>query len=77
MNKKISIVLCTYNEIDYIENTIKLIHETISNVEIIIVDDNSKDGTLEKLDQIKNKYNFNLIVRKNERGLASAQKKRF
>ena len=77
MNKKISIVLCTYNEIDYIENTIKLIHETISNVEIIIVDDNSKDGTLEKLDQIKNKYNFNLIVRKNERGLASAQKKGF
>ena len=74
MSKKISIILCTYNEVNYIESAIQLIYETLDSVEIIIVDDNSKDGTLEKLDKLKSKFNFNLIVRKNERGFASAQK---
>ena len=77
MNKKVSIILCTYNEVGYVENTIKLIHETLQNVEIIIVDDNSNDGTIEKINSLKSKFKFNLIVRKNERGLASAQKKGF
>ena len=62
---------------NYIESAIQLIYETLDSVEIIIVDDNSKDGTLEKLDKLKSKFNFNLIVRKNERGLASAQKRGF
>ena len=57
---------------NYIESAIQLIYETLDSVEIIIVDDNSKDGTLEKLDKLKSKFNFNLIVRKNERGLTSA-----
>ena len=77
MNKKISIVLCTYNEVNYIEQTIRLISQTLENVEIIVVDDNSNDGTLEKLNTLKSIFNFKLIVRKNERGLASAHKKGF
>ena len=77
MNKKISIILCSYNEVHYIEECISLINKTLKNVEIIIVDDNSDDGTLEKLDKLKSIFNFKLFVRKNERGLASAQKKGF
>ncbi len=77
MNKKISIILCTYNEVNYIEETLKLISKTLDNVEIIIVDDNSNDGTLEKLSDLKSSLKFKLIVRKNQRGLASAQKKGF
>jgi len=77
MNNKISIILCTYNEVNYIEACINLISKTLKNVEIIIVDDNSNDGTLEKLDKLKSTFNFKLFVRKNERGLASAQKKGF
>ena len=77
MNKKISIILCTYNEVNYIEQTIRLIYKTLENVEIIIVDDNSNDGTLEKLDKLKSIFNFKLIIRKNERGLASAHKRGF
>ena len=75
MTKNISIILCTYNEVNYIENTIKLITETIENVEIIIVDDNSVDGTLDKLNGLKKSLNFQLFIRKNEKGLASAFKK--
>jgi dolichol-phosphate mannosyltransferase len=77
MEKKISIILCTYNEVDYIEHTISLISKTLRDVEIIIVDDNSNDGTLEKLEKLRSIFIFKLIVRKNERGLASAQKKGF
>ena len=77
MNKKISIVLCTYNEVSYIEQTIRLISQTLENVEIIVVDDYSNDGTLEKLNTLKSIFNFKLIVRKNERGLASAHKRGF
>ena len=77
MNKKISIVLCTYNEVNYIDQTIRLISQTLENVEIIVVDDNSNDGTLEKLNTLKSIFNFKLIVRKNERGLASAHKRGF
>ena len=77
MSKKISIVLCTYNEANYIESTIRLVSKTIDNVEIVIIDDNSNDGTLEKLDKLKSTFNFKLFVRKNEKGLASAQKKGF
>jgi len=77
MKKKISIILCTYNEVNYIEDTIRLIISTLENPEIIIVDDNSNDGTLEKLEKLKSILNFKLVVRKNERGLASAQKRGF
>ena len=77
MNKKISIILCSYNEVNHIGECIRLISKTLENVEIIIVDDNSNDGTLEKLDKLKSIFNFKLFVRKNERGLASAQKKGF
>ena len=64
MNKKISIILCSYNEVDYIEECISLINKTLKNVEIIIVDDSSDDGTLEKLDKLKSIFNFKLFVRK-------------
>ena len=77
MRKKVSIILCTYNEVDYIEPTISLISKTLKDVEIIIVDDNSDDGTLEKFEKLKSTFNFKLIVRKNESGLATAHKRGF
>ena len=62
MNKKISIILCTYNEVNHIEKCISLVSKTLKNVEIIVVDDNSNDGTLEKLDKLKLNFNFKLFV---------------
>ena len=43
---KNSILLCTYNEDKYIENTILKLNQFIPDLEIIIVDDNSTDNTL-------------------------------
>ncbi len=70
MDKKISIILSTYNEASIIETTINKIFSTLDNVEIVLVDDNSTDGTLEILNSIDNK-NLKVFSRKS-RGLASA-----
>ena len=70
MNNKISIILSTYNEGYIIEETIKEIFNNINNVEVILVDDNSTDGTIEK---VKNLNYSNLkFFSRNNRGLASA-----
>lgn len=70
MNNKISIILSTYNEYHTVEKTISEIFLKLENVEIIVVDDNSNDGTLEKLNSIKDE-NLKVFSR-NTRGLASA-----
>ena len=67
---KTSIILSTYNEAKIIENTVKEIFEKVKNVEIILVDDNSNDGTIEQLKNFKNE-NLKIYERKH-RGLASA-----
>jgi dolichol-phosphate mannosyltransferase len=43
------------------------------NVELIVVDDNSRDGSVEEVDVLKGEgYNVRIIVRTLERGLSSA-----
>ncbi len=70
MNRKISIILSTYNEAKIIEKAVNEIFNKIENVEIVLVDDNSKDGTIDKLKNINN-TNLRIFSRK-QRGLASA-----
>ncbi len=71
-NQKISIVLCTYNEANYIENTITKLQKHIDNLEIIIVDDDSNDETRSKIKKHPDLKNIKLIHRRKTRGLASA-----
>ena len=54
MNKEVSIILSTYNEATVIEDTINQILENLDSVEIILVDDNSTDGTFEKVVKMNN-----------------------
>ena len=70
MDKKISIILSTYNEAPFVEQTINEILNNIKNVEIVLVDDNSTDGTLEKVKKINNP-NIKIYSRR-FRGLASS-----
>jgi dolichol-phosphate mannosyltransferase len=72
MNKKnITIILSTYNEKLSIENTINELIKHIDNVEIVVVDDNSPDGTFEILKNIKYEK-LKIFSRKKNKGLASA-----
>ena len=70
MNKEVSIILSTYNEATVIEDTINQILENLDSVEIILVDDNSTDGTFEKVVKMNNP-NIKAYSR-STRGLASA-----
>mgnify|MGYP006114451445 CR=1 FL=1 len=69
--KKISIILSTYNEVMAIEKTINELIKYIPDVEIVVVDDNSKDGTIEVLKKLENE-NIKVFFRKKTKGLASA-----
>ena len=70
MSKNLSIILSTYNEELFIEETLKNIIKTFLECEIIIVDDSSKDKTIDIIKKLNIK-NIKLFERKS-RGLASA-----
>ena len=72
MTSKTSIILCTYNEAKYIENTISELEKSISNLELVIVDDNSSDGTVEIIKKLNDKNKYKVVLRKKSRSLASA-----
>ena len=75
MKSKTLIFTATYNEIDNIELLIKRITKIKDEVDILVIDDNSPDGTGKKLHQIKKKNkNLNVIVRKGKLGLDTAHK---
>ena len=67
----LSIVLSTYNEVTNIEQTLTKLIDKNSVKEIIIIDDNSTDGTVNIIDSINNDK-IKLFVRKKTRGFASA-----
>ena len=65
MEEKISIILSTYNESLSIEKTILNLKKEIKNLELVIVDDNSPDGTfdiLKKHENIKLNYKLNSLI---------------
>ena len=71
MGNNVSIILTTLNEKLSIEFTISELIKYLPGVEIVVVDDNSPDGTLEILKKI-NYENLKIFSRKNTKGLASA-----
>jgi glycosyltransferase involved in cell wall biosynthesis len=63
---KISIIIPCYNEINTIEKIIdKILLQEDFDKEIIVIDDNSTDGTRDLLKSIKGKYNKLIINSKN------------
>lgn len=72
----ISIIIPTFKEAENIPVLIKKIDAAMKEAglsyEAVIVDDDSNDGTIESVDNLKKNYNIKLKVRKNERGLSSA-----
>jgi len=70
----ISILVPTYREKDNLEALVSGIHKALYdyNYEIVIVDDNSGDGTCELIHALSKTYPIRIVVRKDKRGLASA-----
>ena len=72
MHPKTSIILCTYNESNYIENTVSELEKYIPNLELVIVDDFSSDGTIDIIKKINKENKYKVVLRKKSRSLASA-----
>ncbi len=77
-NHELSIIVPALREVSNIPFLAKEIYKTLEPIdfewELIIVDDNSKDGIIEVCDGLKSRWKIplRLIVRKKERGLATA-----
>lgn len=71
MDKKVSVIIPTYNGEKYIEKTIEsVLNQTHKNIELIIIDDNSKDSTVSIIEKIiKDKKNIVLIKNNPNLGL--------
>jgi dolichol-phosphate mannosyltransferase len=71
---KISIIIPTYNEKGNIAPLLARIHQALSghDYEVLLVDDESKDGTIEVALSLASRYPLKVIVRRKEKGLATA-----
>ena len=71
---ELSLIAPTFNEKENIAPLVERVHKALSqySYELIIVDDNSPDGTAEAVKSLSRKYPVKVIVRTDERGLASA-----
>ena len=65
----VSVIMSSYNSINTIEEAIEsIINQTYKNLELLIMDDCSEDGSFEKIDYYKNKYK-NIRVFRNKKNL--------
>ncbi len=70
----VSIVTVVYNSVDFIENTIKsVINQEYKNIEYIVIDGASTDGTLDIIN--KYKEHINILVSEKDNGLYYAMNK--
>lgn len=71
----ISVVVPVYQVKDYLEKCIdSIVNQSYTNLEIILVDDGSTDGSGEICDRYKSKDSRILVIHKENEGLVSARK---
>ena len=72
--KKTLVIIPTYNEIENIESLIHQVFQIKIDLNILVVDDNSPDGTGDKIYNLINKYSKKLYLlrRKQKEGLGAA-----
>ncbi|MCK4353551.1 polyprenol monophosphomannose synthase [candidate division WOR-3 bacterium] len=72
---RVLIIIPTYNEIENIERLIKTLFSIIPEVNILVIDDNSRDGTGEYVEKLShNDKRVNIIHRPKKLGLGTAYK---
>lgn len=74
MNKLISIIVPVYNVEDYLEKCLNsIVQQTYKNIEIIVVDDGSTDGSSGIIKNYSNKDQRITVISKKNGGLSSAR----
>jgi len=78
VEKKILVFTATFNELDNIKELVSSIKKQPSDPDILIIDDNSPDGTSEEIKKLQNSFkNLFLIKRNGKFGLDSAHKEAY
>lgn len=63
----VSIVVACYNHEKYIKVAIEsIVNQTYKNIELIVIDDGSKDNSVKVIQELEDKYNFIFIHRPNK-----------
>ncbi|TFU59565.1 glycosyltransferase [Gemella sp. WT2a] len=75
MNKAlISVIIPVYNVKDYLEDSVKSVrNQTLKNIEIILVDDGSTDGSSELCDRLANEDARIKVIHKENGGVSDAR----
>lgn len=72
----VSIIIPVYQKVQYIEKCIhSLINQNYKNIEILLIDDGSTDGSEVICDKLAEEYNFIRTIHQNNRGVSSARNK--
>ena len=68
------VIIPTFNEIENIEDIIRAVFALDTNFDVLIVDDNSPDGTANKVGELQNEFRDRLFIeiRKEKAGLGTA-----
>ncbi len=66
----VSVLVPSYNHSKYIEACLDSIYNSkYENLQVVVIDDNSSDGSQELLKQLQKKYDFELILKDQNQGL--------
>lgn len=75
---RVSVIVAAYNIEKYIERCIKsIVNQSLSDIEIIVVNDGSTDKTLDRLNELKIYDTRIRIINQNNSGVIEARKKGF
>lgn len=75
---KVSIIVPIYNKIDVLHKTIKnILEQTYNNIEVILVDNNSKDGSFEYIKKLQEKDHRIKAISEKKQGPNYARKTGF
>ncbi|AZC22225.1 MULTISPECIES: glycosyltransferase [Pseudomonas] len=63
----VTVIIASYNHAPYIEQSIlSVINQTYSNIELLVVDDGSKDDSVERIQRLQEQYGFDFRVQQNQ-----------
>ena len=63
----VSVIVPCYNHEKYVEETIEsIVNQTYKNIELIVIDDGSKDASPQIIEKLSKKYSFKFIHRPNK-----------
>lgn len=70
LNPLVSVIIPSYNHADFVrESILSVLSQDYQNIELIVIDDGSKDDSISVIMALKEHYNFELVTREN-RGLS-------